>query len=90
MNSYKNLNEAQADQLDRAWDVFSAFGYCVGAEPIEGSEQLFVDTISAGAAELLRLADWVRTTYGYRGMSKNVIDATRDFFNPKASNFMVM
>jgi hypothetical protein len=90
MNSYKNLNEAQAEQLDRAWDVYSAFGYCPEAEAIEGSEQLFVDTLSAGATELLRLADFVRSAYGYRGMSKNVIDATRDAFARKAADYMVM
>lgn len=90
MNIYKNLNEVQAEQLDRAWDTLNAFGYGVWAEPIEGSEQLFVDTVSSGAAELLRLADWVRASYGYRGMSKNVIEATRDLFDRKAVEYMVM
>lgn len=63
------------DRLDRLEDAFRSFGYVVIAEPILGKEDLFCDNLEEALSKIERLFRYNAKTYGYRGKSKNALDA---------------
>jgi hypothetical protein len=72
-----NTGKFNADQEDRFLDIcewFDRHGYIVTGEPIEGYEQVFLDTLEAAVIKTDDNLRFVNSRYNTRGASKRAIE----------------
>lgn len=55
-------------------DALRRFGYFIDAEPIEGLETVFLDDLRAALDKVENTASFLRKSYGFRGLSKRLME----------------
>lgn len=55
-------------------DAFRRYGYFIEAEPIEGMEDLFLADLKEAFGKVEQRAADLRRLYGYRGISRNLLE----------------
>lgn len=67
-------------------DALEAHGYRITSEPLEGMFDQWLDGLKRSLKAIILRAEFLRSTYGFRGLSKNFLDALHsDFPEPSWS-----
>ena len=70
-------------RIERLTYAFEAYGYFVDAQPIEGQEELFADSLAEGLAKVEEIFKFNADNYGFRGKSKRALESLhRSLPNP--------
>lgn len=72
--TFATLNDEQFRRFDQLSAALEAHGYAVNASPIPGMETLFLDDLAAALAKVEETAAFLRKRYGYRGLSRCLVD----------------
>lgn len=68
------LNDEQFLRFERYSGLLNAHGYWISAEPIEGMEEVFLADLKQACAKVEETAAWLRKRWGYRGLSKRLLE----------------
>lgn len=68
------FTEDQQRRYDRAWDFFHAHCYWIAAEPLEGSEELFLAELAKGMTRVEQVLAFNAKRYRLRGLSKRALE----------------
>lgn len=69
-----SFTEAQENRFFMYEAAFHRYDYFIPAEPIEGMEEIFLSNLKEAFAKVEEIAAKCRKIYGYRGMSKNLLN----------------
>ena len=64
-----------SDQERRFWnlnDGIRRYGYYVAADPIDGMQERFLESLKEGFEQIEKCAEELQRLYGYRGVSKKL------------------
>lgn len=60
--------------FEQMHEALRYYGYFIAAEPLEGSEELFLDDLRGALRKVEETAVWLRQRYHYRGVSKRLLE----------------
>lgn len=64
----------QGRTFEQLHEALRHYGYFVAAEPLEGSEEQFLEDLRGALRKVEETATFLRKRYGYRGVSKRLLE----------------